>query len=160
MRPVRLLTLSAVTLLVLAAGAWACAEVPPSNEPDSAGEANSPDPPASDGLADEPDTAAPDSAASTAPRAYTLDEALAADVDGPILVTGLLIDAGDGWRLCAAIAESYPPQCGGASVTVTELDPADHDLHEAGGVRWSEGATLFGELRGDAFTVTGPASAA
>lgn len=156
MRPVRLLTLSVATLLVLAAGASACAEVPPSNEPDRAGSADSSGTPAPD----EPGTAAPDSAAGTAPRAYTLDEARAAAVDGPILVTGLLIDAGDGWRLCAAIAESYPPQCGGASVTVDNIDPADHDLQEANGVRWSERATLFGELRDDTFTVTGPASAA
>lgn len=101
-----------------------------------------------------------DEATGTAPRAYTLDEAQAADVDGPILVTGLLIDAGDGWKLCALIAESYPPQCAGASVTVVDLDPADHDLFEANGVRWAEGATLFGVLSGDTFTVTGPASAA
>jgi hypothetical protein len=81
-------------------------------------------------------------------------------VAGPILVTGLLIDAGDGWRLCAAIAESYPPQCGGESLTVEGLDPADHDLQEAAGVRWSEGVTLFGEVDGETFRVTGPASAA
>jgi hypothetical protein len=99
-------------------------------------------------------------AGGTAPRAFTLEEALASDGDGPILVTGLLIDAGDGWRLCAAVAESFPPQCGGASVTVEELDPADHDLQDAGGVRWSESATLFGELDGTTFTVRGPASAA
>lgn len=99
-------------------------------------------------------------AGGTAPRAYTVDEALAADVDGPLLVTGLLIDAGDGWRLCALVAESHPPQCGGESVTVEGLDPADHDLQEAGGVQWSEGTTLFGELDGGTLRVTGPASAA
>lgn len=99
-------------------------------------------------------------AGGTALRAVPLEEAMAADADGPILVTGLLINAGDGWRLCAAIAESYPPQCGGASVSVEGLDPADHDLQDAGGVQWSEGTTLFGELDGETFRVTGPASAA
>lgn len=141
MRPARLLALSTVALLVLAACAGA--DGPSVPEPDG--------PPAA---------GASDRTAGTAPRVYTLEQAQAADVDGPILVSGLLIDAGDGWRLCAAIAESYPPQCGGASVTVEGLDPADHDLDEASGVRWSEGATLFGELRGDTFTVTGSASAA
>ncbi len=95
---------------------------------------------------------------STAPRAYTVDQALTAGVDGPILVTGLLIDAGNGWRLCEAIAESYPPQCGGASVSVDGVDPAEYDLERADGVRWSEAATVVGTLDGDTLTVTGSAA--
>jgi hypothetical protein len=94
----------------------------------------------------------------TAPRAYTVDEAVSAEVDGPILVTGLLIDAGNGWRLCATIAESYPPQCGGAFVSVDGLDAAEFDLQQAGTVRWSEDATVVGTLDGDILTVTGSAA--
>jgi len=142
MRPFRLLIATAASLLLVA-----CA----------AADGMSPSDPANPPPADASDAGG---AGGTAPRAYTLEEALAADVDGPILVTGLLIDAGDGWRLCAAVAESFPPQCGGDSVTVEGLDPADHDLQDAGGVQWSEAATLFGELDGTTFTVTGPASAA
>lgn len=107
-----------------------------------------------------PVSGASDPAGGTAPRVYTLEEAIAADPEGPILVTGMLIDSGDGWQLCSLAAESYPPQCGGEMVTVEGVDPAEFDLEEANGVRWQQGATLYGELDGDTFTVTGPASAA
>ena len=144
MRPIRLIVVSTAASLALAAcaGADGLSPADPANPP--------------------PAGASEDTggAGGTAPRAYTLEEALAADLDGPILVTGLLIDAGDGWRLCAAIAESYPPQCGGESLAVEGLDPADHDLQQAAGVQWSEGVTLFGEVDGETFRVTGPASAA
>lgn len=132
--------------LVLAA----CARGPA----DSAG----PPPPASPTDAGAPTAAPGGDPGGTAPRAYTVDEALKAKVEGPILVTGLLIDAGKGWRLCAAIAESYPPQCGGESVSVDGLAADEFDLQQAATVRWSEDATVVGTLDGDILTVTGSAS--
>ena len=99
-------------------------------------------------------------AGGTAPRAYELAEALSATIEGPLLVTGLLIDDGSGWRLCGAIAESYPPQCAGEAVDVEDIDPAWYDLQEEGDVRWMESATVFGELTDGVLTAVGdPASA-
>jgi hypothetical protein len=68
--------------------------------------------------------------------------------DDMVLVTGaLFIDADGTVQLCDAIAESFPPQCGGERLAVTGLDPADvPDLQDANGVRWAEGVTLFGSV--------------
>lgn len=65
----------------------------------------------------------------------------------PVLVNGaLFIDPDGGVLLCDAIAESFPPQCGGARFEVRGLDPAGQLLEEANGVRWSESVQLFGRL--------------
>lgn len=97
-------------------------------------------------------------AGGTAPRAYPLEEALDQDVDGSLLVTGLLIDDGSGWRLCSEIAESYPPQCGGTSVPVEGVVASRHPLQQAEGVRWAESATIVGEFRDGTLVVTGDAA--
>jgi hypothetical protein len=65
-------------------------------------------------------------AAGTVPAApgppLTVDEALAAS-DGAVRVTGYLVaEDGAPVRLCSALAESYPPQCGVASLVVEGLD--------------------------------------
>jgi len=68
--------------------------------------------------------------------------------DDLVTVTGaLFVDADGTVRLCDAIAESFPPQCGGDRIVVTGLDLADvPDLQEENGVRWAESATLFGSV--------------
>jgi hypothetical protein len=68
--------------------------------------------------------------------------------DDIVLVTGALFVEPDGTvRLCDAIAESFPPQCGGASIDVSGLDLATVvDLQEAEGVRWAEGVVLLGSV--------------
>jgi hypothetical protein len=68
--------------------------------------------------------------------------------DDLVHVTGALFIAADGTvRLCDAIAESFPPQCGGARIDVRGLDPGEIEgLEEANGVRWAESVTLFGSV--------------
>ena len=68
--------------------------------------------------------------------------------DDLVHVTGALFIAADGTiQLCDAIAESFPPQCGGDRIAVRGLDPADVEgLEEANGVRWAESVTLFGSV--------------
>ena len=59
---------------------------------------------------------------------------------------GFLVDTGAELRLCEALAESYPPQCGGESLLV-EGEPPDGEWSEAQGVRWTdEQVTLRGEV--------------
>jgi hypothetical protein len=68
--------------------------------------------------------------------------------DDLVTVTGaLFVDADGTVRLCDAIAESFPPQCGGDRIEVIGLDlETVADLQEENGVRWAESATLFGSV--------------
>ena len=68
--------------------------------------------------------------------------------DDLVLVTGaLFIDADGTARLCDAIAESFPPQCGGDRIVVEGLVPGDVDgLQTQGGISWAEDVTLFGSV--------------
>ena len=68
--------------------------------------------------------------------------------DDVVTVTGALFVDPDGTvRLCDAIAESFPPQCGGDRIEVQGLDLATiADLQEEGDVQWSDSVTLFGSV--------------
>jgi len=68
--------------------------------------------------------------------------------DDIISVTGaLFVDADGTVRLCDAIAESFPPQCGGERIEVEGLELASvADLQDENGVRWAEGVILFGSV--------------
>jgi hypothetical protein len=78
----------------------------------------------------------------------TVSQALAGDVDGPVTVTGFLIQQDGATRLCEVSLESMPPQCGGPSlhvegVTIDEVDGAQ----TAQGVTWVDGASLTGSVQ-------------
>ena len=68
--------------------------------------------------------------------------------DDLVLVTGaLFVDADGSVRLCDAIAESFPPQCGGERIEVRGIDLATIDgLQDGNGVQWAESVTLFGSV--------------
>lgn len=68
--------------------------------------------------------------------------------DDLVTVTGaLFVDADGTVRLCDAIAESFPPQCGGDRIVVDGLDlAAVGDLQTEGDVSWAENVTLFGSV--------------
>jgi hypothetical protein len=68
------------------------------------------------------------------------------DSDEPQLVTGNLLVADGGARLCSALAESFPPQCGEPSLRVAGLDLGTvPGLTTNGGVSWTDHPI---ELRG------------
>lgn len=72
-----------------------------------------------------------------------------------VVVVAMLVDDGSGMRMCEALAESFPPQCGGRSIEVMNPDVIEVDFTEDQGVRWSEGpVSLFGWVEGDAFFVS------
>jgi hypothetical protein len=74
--------------------------------------------------------------------------------DGEVRTSGLVmvIDDGDGPEMClGAVAESYPPQCGGPALA--DFDWGDVGFEEAAGVKWGSYA-LTGTFDGAAFTVT------
>ncbi|MGH2401194.1 MAG: hypothetical protein ACRDE6_00650 [Candidatus Limnocylindria bacterium] len=79
----------------------------------------------------------------------TVADALAHQAtDDVVFVSGaLFVDAGGDMLLCDAIAESFPPQCGGSRLAVAGLEPSTIDgLEEANGVRWAENVVLFGSV--------------
>ena len=95
------------------------------------------------------------SASSGASAAITVEQLVARSADTPIAVQGLLhIDHGTA-RLCAAILESFPPQCGEPSVELIGLDPTTvAGTTTAQGVTWKEGTVLTVQRAADGrFTV-------
>jgi hypothetical protein len=74
----------------------------------------------------------------------SVEQALQMKTDEPLLVKGFLVLDGGHARLCSALAESYPPQCGGPSLIVEGLPPSNRQgLKEAEGVAWSEREVAF-----------------
>ncbi|MBO3731625.1 hypothetical protein [Glycomyces niveus] len=57
----------------------------------------------------------------------------------------------DAAELCGAVAESYPPQCGGLPVTGWDWDAVEHE--EAEGVRWGS-YLVTGTFDGKSFVLT------
>lgn len=69
----------------------------------------------------------------------SIDEALASDSDEMLLVSGNLLAQGGDVRLCSALAESFPPQCGGPSLIVDGLKLEEVDgLLTEGDVAWTD----------------------
>ena len=105
-------------------------------------------------------TSAPTSVVATAEGAtLTVGELLEAEDQGRsghnVVVVAMLVDDGTGMRMCEALAESYPPQCGGRSIDVLNPDVIDVELTEDQGVRWTEGpVSLFGWVEGESFFVS------
>jgi hypothetical protein len=78
-----------------------------------------------------------DEAAGDRPAEISVEEAV--DHEGPAVVTGSLLANGDDVKLCGALAESFPPQCGGGSISVVGLDLDSLDgLTAEGDVTWSD----------------------
>jgi len=79
----------------------------------------------------------------------SVQQLVARSADTPVAVQGLLY-AGEGVvRLCGAVLESYPVQCGQPSVELVGLDlAAVEGVTTAEGVTWKEGAVLMLERAG------------
>ena len=103
----------------------------------------------------EQDMRATDPAASGEPSADASSDAPPSPVpDGEVRTSGLVtvLDDGTGPEMClGAVAESYPPQCGGPALE--DFAWGDVGFEEASGVKWGSYA-LTGTFDGTAFTVT------
>ncbi len=86
----------------------------------------------------------------------TVPEALDWEAPGEIAVRGAVLARAGRVQLCEALAQSYPPQCGGRFLLLNGFDPATvEDAHEEQGVRWSDREIeLIGRRSGDRFVVT------
>ena len=85
----------------------------------------------------------------------TVDQLIERSADTPIAVQGFLHADGNATRLCAAVLESYPPQCGEPAVELVGLDLASvTGTTTDQGITWKEGAVLNLERAADGrFTV-------
>lgn len=86
----------------------------------------------------------------------SIQQALSSHGSDPRTVRGSLIATGDTVRLCGAILESYPPQCGGPFLVVQGLDLGTFEgLTTASGVTWSDREVeLTGTVADGVLTVT------
>ncbi|MGH3092050.1 MAG: hypothetical protein ACRDOG_06950 [Gaiellaceae bacterium] len=91
----------------------------------------------------------------------SIEEALASELDEMLLVNGNLLAEGGDVRLCSALAESFPPQCGGASLLVEGLKLEEVDgLVTEGDVSWTDRPTqLLGVVEDGVLTVSQNATA-
>jgi hypothetical protein len=67
---------------------------------------------------------------------------IVAEPTSDVSVIGFIVADSAGSRLCEALAESFPPQCGGMSVEISGLDDLDPQLEEAQGLRWTGTAVV------------------
>jgi hypothetical protein len=81
----------------------------------------------------------------SAAAALSVGEAVARGRGGPLLVRGYLIERDGVLRLCDAILESYPPQCGEPSLRVEGPSPAASERR----------VSLRGEVEDGSILVTG-----
>ena len=128
----RMKRLTSLTLLIVLLAACAAQDTPPASSPSGGA----------------PVLVIADGAPGDGPG-LTVAEALThGPTDDLVTVTGaLFVDADGTVRLCDAIAESFPPQCGGDRIVVEGLDLDDiDDIQEENDVRWSESITLFGSV--------------
>ena len=90
----------------------------------------------------------------------TVADALLTDASGTIAVKGFLLVDAEGARLCELLAESFPPQCGGASIPIENFDETvSVPLIEAQGVTWSDQyASFLGEVIDGTFVVDATAT--
>lgn len=76
-------------------------------------------------------------------QTLTVEEYQSRSADTPVAVTGLLITDGTTVRLCGTAMESFPPQCGEPSITVTGIDVgAVAGAQTEGSTTWVESAVV------------------
>ena len=78
----------------------------------------------------------------------SVDDANASSLDEPLLVEGYVFLVEGRLRLCGAIAESFPPQCGGDAITLIDFDEGDFVFETVGGRELDRGAGAGARIRG------------
>ncbi len=74
----------------------------------------------------------------------SVSDVLAGDVTGAAAVKGFLVVDAGGARLCEVLAESYPPQCGGEALPITNYEGfVGVPVQEAQGVTWTDDVVSF-----------------
>jgi hypothetical protein len=89
-----------------------------------------------------------------------IPDAIAYEGTEVVAVRGYFVADESAARLCEALAESYPPQCGGVSLVVTNPEVlSDVVLVEEGGTQWSEDyVTVLGHIVAGELTIASDVS--
>ncbi len=84
---------------------------------------------------------------------------LEAEPSGSVDAVGFVVIDSSGARLCSALAESFPPQCGGGSVEIVNPDALDVIFEASGAVQWTDSAVVVrGQYSQQTFTIEAPGS--
>ena len=103
------------------------------------------------GAPDCDDTASSDLPAIEPERGVSVPDATSQPIDGAFELRGFFIADGTGARMCETLLESFPPQCGGASIPVGDFE-VDLPLSSDGGVSWTDQVVfLEGQIIGGVF---------
>ena len=89
-------------------------------------------------------TAAPSAGAPIPGGGLSIEEAIESELEGPLLVRGYPIERDGEVRLCEAILESSPPQCGEPSLRIEGPAPPASEQR----------VSLLGEVDGETITVS------
>jgi hypothetical protein len=82
---------------------------------------------------------------------------LEAEPSGSVEAIGFVVIDPAGARLCFALAESFPPQCGGDRVEIVNPGDLDVAFEESEAVRWTDSAVVVrGEYSQKTFTIETP----
>jgi hypothetical protein len=82
---------------------------------------------------------------------------LEAEPSGSVEAIGFVVIDPTGARLCFALAESFPPQCGGGSVEIVNPDHLDVSFEESEAVQWTESEVVVrGQYSQQTFTIEAP----
>jgi hypothetical protein len=83
--------------------------------------------------------------------ALSVEQLMSRSADTPIAVRGFLVDQERVTRLCEAILESYPPQCGEPFVELVGLEVAElAGTQSDQGITWKESLVVTVQRRQDA----------
>ncbi|MBK5269082.1 MAG: hypothetical protein JJE47_16800 [Acidimicrobiia bacterium] len=90
----------------------------------------------------------------------SVSDALSGGVSGVLAVQGFIVDDGTGAKLCEALAESFPPQCAGASMPISGYETAiTTPFINEQNVMWTDQTvSLFGEIVDGTFVVSSAVS--
>jgi len=98
------------------------------------------------------DSQPPSTAAATAP--IEVGDLLDGDGARNATVRGFVVWDENQARLCEVLMESFPPQCGGQAVVISNPDQLDVELEIEGTVRWTQGfVEIAGSFDGEVFVL-------
>ena len=107
-----------------------------------------------DQTVDPDDTDAPADTKPDDENALSLIELIAEGDATDVSVRSLLFDDGTGLVMCETLAESFPPQCIGIRVPITNPEAVDADFTRQDEIRWTDRLeVLTGTLANGSFTV-------
>lgn len=87
---------------------------------------------------------------------YSVEEAVEQRPTGVVQVEGYIVTRAGETRLCSALLESHPSQCGNPSLRLGGTPPRGYDVESAQGVIWTEEEhRILGSLRSDALLQVG-----